>query len=67
MTNDNTDTIADETNMADVNVAILVATQSWSMDPLPMAAKSGERHIVWPAHDRDNNAEEYSIGSGGCW
>ena len=48
MMTDHTDTIDDETNMADVNTAILVATQSWKEEPIPAATKPGERRILWP-------------------
>ena len=67
MTTNHVDTIEDESNMTDVNTAILVATQSWSNDPIPPMSKDGERRILWPVGDRDSNAEEYSFGPGFAW
>ena len=61
------DSIEDETNMADVNTAILVATQSWGNEPIPPMAKAGERRILWPVSDRDGGAEEYGLGPGFAW
>lgn len=67
MTNEQMDSIEDERNLSDVDTAILVATQSWSNDPLPVAAKPGERRILWPVQDRDGSAEEYGLGPGFAW
>lgn len=67
MEKEHMDTIKDETNMADVNIAILVATQSWKEEPIPVAAKPGERRIIWPVHERDGSPEEYSFGPGFAW
>jgi hypothetical protein len=36
--------------MADASLAVLVATQSWSLDPIPPPPVEGQRHIVWPIH-----------------
>ena len=44
----------DERNIADVNTAILVATQSWKEEPIPAPAKQGERRIVWPVSGGHN-------------
>ena len=59
------DTLQDETNMADVGVAILVATQSWGNEPLAPMAKEGERRILWPI--RGSEGDEFRVGSVGLW
>ena len=67
MTNETMDTETDERNITDVDTAILVATQSWSNDPIPPMSKPGERRILWPVQDRDSSAEEYGLGPGFAW